>query len=156
MLTEKEKRIVRALQNDLPLVPEPWDEIAGQLDMTPDELMEAVRRLLENGSLKRIGAALYHNNVGYTVNSLLVWDVPPERIHQAGEALAGHPRVTHCYERSRMPEFDYNLYSMVHATSEEEYRQLAEELAALVRPLKYAELRTLSELKKSGMKYFME
>ena len=42
---------------------------------------------------------------------------------------------------------------MVHARSEEEYRELLGELIEVVRPVKYEELRTVAELKKTGMRY---
>ena len=69
--------------------------------------------------------------------------------------MAEHPKVTHCYERKKDPEFDYNLYAMVHAQSEEEYQELLQELYDIAQPIKYMELRTIRELKKIGMKYFM-
>ena len=156
MLSEKEINIVRALQKDLPLVPEPYKVLAEELDMTEAELLEGISGLMDKGCLKRISIALRHNNVGYTINSMVVWDVPEERVNEAGEKMAAHPRVTHCYDRNKLPEFDYNLYTMVHAMNEPEYRALIKELTAIARPAKYQELRTTAELKKIGMKYFME
>ena len=44
---------------------------------------------------------------------------------------------------------------MVHAQSEEEYQELLQELYDIAQPIKYMELRTIRELKKIGMKYFM-
>lgn len=155
MLSEREQAIVRALQNDLPLVKEPYKQVAESIGMTEEELLEGIRALQEKGCLKRISIALRHNNVGYTINVMTVWDVPPEDIETIGKRMAAHPKVTHCYERKKDAEFDYNLYAMVHAQSEEEYRQLIEELYAIAKPLKYMELRTIKELKKIGMKYFM-
>ena len=156
MLSDQEIQIVRALQKDLPLTPEPYKAIADELGLTEEALLTGIQGLMDKGCLKRISIALRHNNVGYTINSMIVWDVPPERVDQAGQALAAHPRVTHCYDRNKAPELDYNLYSMVHAMNEAEYAALVAELAALVRPIKYQELRTTAELKKIGMKYFME
>ena len=156
MLSEQEINIVRALQKDLPLVPEPYKVLAEELGMTETELLDGIRGLMDKGCLKRISIALRHNNVGYTINSMVVWDVPEERVKGAGEKMAAHPRVTHCYDRNKLPEFDYNLYTMVHAMSEAEYRALIAELEAIAQPVKYQELRTTAELKKIGMKYFMD
>ena len=156
MLSEQEINIVRALQKDLPLVPEPYKVLAEELGMTEAELLDGIRGLMDKGCLKRISIALRHNNVGYTINSMVVWDVPEERVKEVGEKMAVHPRVTHCYDRNKLPEFDYNLYTMVHAMSEPEYRGLIAELEAIAQPVKYQELRTTAESKKIGMKYFME
>ena len=156
MFTLQEKEIIRALQVDLPLVPEPYKAIAQQLGISEQQLLDNIVSLQERGCLKRLSIALRHNNVGYTINVMIVWDVPQERVVAAGEALASHPRVTHCYDRCRDEDFDYNLYSMVHATTEEEFAQLLEQLKEMVNPIKFYPLRTQEELKKIGMKYFVE
>ena len=156
MLSEQEINIVRALQKDLQLVPEPYKVLAEELGITEEMLLEGIQSLMEKGCLKRISIALRHNNVGYTINSMVVWDVAEERVVQVGEQLAAHPRVTHCYDRNKVAELDYNLYTMVHAHNEEEYQTLMAELIAIAQPIKYQELRTTAELKKIGMKYFME
>ena len=155
MLSEKHQAIVRALQNDLPLVKEPYKEVAESIGMSEEELLQGIAELQEMGCLKRISIALRHNNVGYTINVMTVWDVPQEQIEQIGKRVAAHPKVTHCYERKKDVEFDYNLYAMVHAQSEEEYQKLITDLYEIIKPLKHMELRTTKELKKIGMKYFM-
>lgn len=156
MLTDLEIKIIRALQNDLPLVPEPYKAVADEIGLSEAVLLQGLKDLQEKGCLKRISIALRHNNVGYTINVMIVWDVPEERVATVGRALAKHSKVTHCYDRVRDPEFDYNLYSMVHAMTQAEYDELLAELKAVVQPVKYEELKTLAELKKIGMKYFME
>ena len=124
--------------------------------MSEEAFLDGVRSLMDKGCLKRISIALRHNNVGYTINSMVVWDVPQDRVNAVGVQLAAHPRVTHCYDRNKVPELDYNLYTMVHAQTEDEYDAIIAELAAIIQPIKYQELRTTAELKKIGMKYFME
>ena len=155
MLSEREKAIVRALQNDLPLVKEPYKAVAESMGISEEELFAGIHTLEEKGCLKRISIALRHNNVGYTINVMTVWDVEDARVEEIGRRLAQHPRVTHCYERDRDEDFDYNLYAMIHATNEAEYEEMLEELKALIQPCKYDTLRSIGELKKIGMKYFM-
>ena len=43
-LTDRERAIVRALQNDLPLVPEPYAALAAEMDISEAELMAGTRR----------------------------------------------------------------------------------------------------------------
>ena len=155
VFTEEEIRVIRALQTDIPLVSEPYRQIAEQIGMHQDRLLEIIQNLRERGCLKRISAALYHNHVGYTINVMIAWDVSEERVEEVGNLVAKNTLVTHCYTRKRTKEFDYNFYSMVHADSEEVYEQLLETLKGEIRPLKFAELRTVRELKKIGMKYFV-
>lgn len=161
VLSEQEKAIVRALQQELPLVPEPYRVVADSLGISEDDLLEGIRGLQEKGCLKRISIALRHKNVGYKVNVMLVWDIPEADMAAVGVAVSRHPAVTHCYKRNPRPDFPYNFYTMVHAQSEDEYACILDELCALVRgqlghDVPHQGLRSLRELKKIGMKYFLE
>lgn len=160
-LTEQDKAIVRALQQDLPLVPEPYAHLAENLGMSEGELMAGIQRLMDMGCLKRISIALRHKNVGYTLNAMVVWDVPDDEVDAVGMQLAGHPSVTHCYQRNREEAFPYNLYTMLHARSQEEFEAVIDDLIAIVgkdRPhdISFDALHSMRELKKVGMKYFLE
>lgn len=160
-VTEKEKAVIRALQQDLPLVPEPYKVVAEGLGMTEDELFEIIHGLMDRGCLKRISIALRHKNVGYQVNVMVVWDVPDDQAEEIGAKVSAHPAVTHCYRRNRMPNFPYNLYTMIHCFNDEEYDQIIKELVAIIgehvpHDVSFNGLRSMRELKKIGMKYFME
>lgn len=161
VLSEQEKAIVRALQQDLPLVPEPYRAVADDLGISEEALLEGIRGLKEKGCLKRISIALRHKNVGYKINVMLVWDIPDAHAASVGARFSGHPAVTHCYLRNPAAGFPYNIYTMVHAQSEADYAALRDDLCALVSAElgavpAHAELRSLRELKKIGMKYFLE
>lgn len=160
-LTERERAIVRALQQELPLESEPYRVLAERLGIGEEELLADIRALQEKGCLKRISIALRHKNVGYKVNVMLVWDIPEDAITAVGASVSSHPAVTHCYKRNRRPDFPYNFYTMVHAQSDDEYTRILDELCALVRAqlghdVPHEGLRSLRELKKIGMKYFLE
>lgn len=157
LFTEKEKSIVRALQKDLPLVKEPYKQIAEELGMTEAELLEGIEGLKERGCLKRISIALRHKNVGYKVNVMVVWNVPEDNIDELALKAAQHPGITHCYRRGPQEKFPYNLYTMTHAQSEEEFAKMIEEIRDIIgRDVDYEQLRSVNELKKIGMKYFLE
>lgn len=160
-LTERDKTIVRALQHDLPLVPEPYKALADELGMTEAELLDGIRRLMDLGCLKRISIALRHKNVGFTINVMVVWNVADELVDKVGAEVARHRAVTHCYRRNREEAFPYNLYTMIHARSDEEYDAIIRELTAIVgehtpHDVDFDGLRSMRELKKIGMKYFIE
>lgn len=160
-LTETDKAIVRALQKDLPLVPEPYKQVAHELGISEEELLSGIERLMEEKRLKRISIALRHKNVGYTWNVMGAWDIPDDEIDRVGQAVANHRYVTHCYRRGRSEHFPYNLYTMLHARSGEEceeiIRTLEKDIAELVGyEVPHDMLRSMTELKKIGMKYFIE
>ena len=75
--------------------------------------------------------------------------------------IVSHQAVTHCYSRNPHEEFPYNLYTMLHARSEETFEAVVLELKKEIESItqtevSYCMLTSLKELKKTGMKYFIE
>ncbi|MHC5038091.1 MAG: Lrp/AsnC family transcriptional regulator, partial [Planctomycetota bacterium] len=68
--------------------------------------------------------------------------------------LAAKSYVSHCYERDVPPEFPFNLFAMVHATSFEEAETMMEEIRDATKAEDIQVLRSLREVKKESMKYF--
>lgn len=160
-ITLKEQAIIRALQNDLPLTPEPYKLLAQELNITEEELLTEIKNLMAKKALKRISIALRHNNVGYKINKMGVWLIDEDKIDEVGKMLVNHQAVTHCYRRDPHEEFPYNLYTMLHARSEDAFQSLVLELKKEIEAItkttvSYAMLTSLKELKKTGMKYFIE
>ena len=83
---------------------------------------------------------------------MCVWQVPPERVTEAGRIMAGFDEVTHCYERPTSPEWPYALYTMVHGRTREESESIARRIADAVQPLSYRLLYSLRELKKRSLR----
>lgn len=155
MLTEEiDREIVRQLQAGLPLVSRPFAVIAARVGLTEEEVLDRVRALLEGGYLRRFGAALRHQRVGFAGNALVAWRVPPERLDEVGRAVAGYPGVTHCYHREGPPHWPYNLYSMVHKPTREACMAHIRALAAKVQVDDYLVLFSERELKRTSMTYF--
>jgi DNA-binding Lrp family transcriptional regulator len=108
-------RIVTATQAGLPLVTEPYAQIAATLDIPVDSVMECLRQMLSAGVIRRIGAVPNHYRLGLRGNGMTVWDVPDEAVAELGERIGAMDFVSHCYERPRHPGvWPYNLFAMVH------------------------------------------
>lgn len=131
VIDEIDRRIIRATQGGLPLVPQPYHQVAEQLGLPVQEVMERISRMLESGMIRRIGAVPNHYALGYKANGMTVWDVPSELIDELGKQVGALEFVTHCYQRPRcLPEWSYNLFAMVHgrdrAEVEEKTRRISE------------------------------
>ncbi len=126
----EERAVLLAMQDGLPLVPEPYAEVAGRAGLTEERVLALVSSMLESGKIKRIGAVPDHYALGITANGMSVWDIPDERVRQVGRALGERPEVTHCYCRPRhLPVWPYNLFAMVHGRSRDEVRRAVERIA---------------------------
>ncbi|MDN5323115.1 MAG: siroheme decarboxylase [Clostridia bacterium] len=156
MFSELDKAIIRELQEDLPLVPQPYKVIANRLGINEEDLIGKIKEFQEKGYIRRYGAALRHREMGIKANPMIVWQVPEEKIEEVGKKLAAFPHVTHCYHRPMLPKLPYNVFSMIHAETREQCFVLAQEMAEAIGIDKYDLLFSEEELKKTSMKYFIE
>ena len=116
MIDAVDRQIIIATQAGLPLVAQPYQSIASQLDMPVAELMKRMQMMQKNGIIRRIGAVPNHYKLGYRYNGMTVWDVMDEKIDQLGALVGELDFVSHCYHRPRhLPEWPYNLFAMVHS-----------------------------------------
>jgi len=132
-LDELDRRIVLATQAGLPLVAEPYQQVAEELGTSAGEVMERMRRMLENGVIRRIGAVPNHYSLGFRGNGMTVWDVPDEKVTEYGQRIGALDFVSHAYHRPRhLPEWRYNLFAMVHGSDREEVKHKVDAIAKLL------------------------
>lgn len=155
-ISELDKCIIRALQEDLPLSPEPFKKLAEDLGIEEEMLLKKVQFFLDSGMMRRFGATLRHQKVGFKANAMVVWKIPPSRSKEVGHHMAQFAEVSHCYERPTYPDWPYNLFTMIHATSKEECHTIAKKIALTVGFFDYDLLFSSHELKKVSMRYFCE
>ncbi len=159
MFSETEKAILAAVQADLPLSTAPYAEIAAQCDTDEQTVLALLRRLQSQGVIRRFGATLRHQRVGFACNIMVAWELPADLSaagrDAAGEILAAHPLVSHCYWRpATAADWPYTLYSMLHGHSEAECLAAVRDLSARTGLANYACLSSAAELKKTSMRYF--
>jgi DNA-binding Lrp family transcriptional regulator len=85
---------------------------------------------------------------------MVAWQVEEERIDEIGRKMASSGRVSHCYRRNPTPEWQYNLYTMIHAKDEQSCIDIARNLAEKAGVDTYTLLFSRKELKKTSMQYF--
>jgi DNA-binding Lrp family transcriptional regulator len=155
--TEDDKRFVRILQRDLPLVAAPFDLWASEAGVDPDELLERAAVFEQRSYMRRFAALLNHRKAGFGANGMAVWRVPEDRIDEIGPRMAAFRSVSHCYRRPTYPDWPYNLFAMVHSRSkdacEETIAAMAED-TGLTDPADRAVLYSTYEFKKVRLVYF--
>lgn len=154
-LNAEDKQILRALQEDLPYTIKPYKTLAFKLGISETKLLQKISLYMEKGILRRIGAVVRHQKVGYKHNMMVVWRVPDKIVSTIGQNMAAYPEITHCYERATSPDWPYNLFTMVHGTSREGCESLIRKLSQENEIDDYQILTSLKELKKTSMKYFV-
>ena len=133
VLEPEDRAIVAATQAGLPLVERPYEDVARQTGLMEADVMARIKRLLEAGSIRRIGLFPNHYALGLRHNAMTVWDVDDAEISRLGAQVGALPFVTHCYRRPRRePFWNYNLFAMVHGTCADEVEQKTREIAGLL------------------------
>jgi len=153
VFSERDRNIVRAIDQDIPLVEQPFNLIAERVGIAPCELLEILRDWKAAGILRRVAAVLRHRQAGFKANGMCVWPVAGDII-EAGRRVAAQPEVTHCYQRPRCAELPFDLYAMIHRGDWDATRALYEDISDRC-GLKDGEMfASLREFKKSSMQYF--
>lgn len=133
LLDARERQLLAALDDGLPLVPRPFAPIAERAGLSESETIERLNGWLDEGILKRFGVVVRHRPLGYTANAMCVWDVPDDRVDTIGRQLAGLAGVTLCYRRERdLPHWPYNLYCMIHGLQRDSVLALRRQHAELL------------------------
>ncbi len=118
-----DRKILNLIQKEFPVTAEPFKEIGAVVGISEDEALERVRRLREEGIIRRIGAVFDPGKLGF-VSALCAARVPEEKIRPFVETVNALPGVTHNYRRNNK----YNVWFTVIAPSEE---SLEESLAGV-------------------------
>ena len=155
-ITENDKHFIRELQKDLKVIPEPFKEMAENLSITTTELFSKAKEYEKNGVMRRFAAILRHRDAGFSANGMVVWQVPDEKIDEIGYKLAAFPQVSHCYRRPVYSDWQFNLFSMIHARTLEAAEKIAVEMSEIVEIKDYRILFSSREFKKERVKYFEE
>lgn len=155
-VTAENIRIVRCIQEDLPLAVRPFAIWAGSLGMTEDELLGIISEWTAQGIIRRFAAVLNHRQVGFHSNGMVVWNCSEEQIDRFGSILATHSEVSHCYQRPAYPDWPYNLYAMIHGRSVEECQVTAQKLADAIDLGDFRILFSTVEFKKIRLKLFWD
>jgi DNA-binding Lrp family transcriptional regulator len=153
MLTPAQK-LIQQLQADLPLCPRPFKEIARRVGITEEEVLGSIKQHLRQGVIRRFGAILGHQKLGFVANGMGVWHVPEEDTERVGTIMASYPEVSHCYQRPTSDSWPYNLYTMIHGTSRQECEAVAARISQETGITDYRLLFSVRELKKKSMVYY--
>ena len=153
-LTPREIAVIRELQEDIPLIPKPFQAMADRLGASEVQLFAEAQALVDSARLRRFAAILHHRAAGYKANAMAVWKAPEESILECGTRMASFRSVSHCYQRPVYPDWPYNLFGMIHGRSAKDCQETVEAIKAETGLTEYAMLYSSKEYKKTRVRYF--
>ncbi|PPD33073.1 MAG: AsnC family protein [Methylomonas sp.] len=118
MLAPLHKHLLNDYQQDFPLSPTPYRDIADQLGVSEDEVLAAFKSLSEQHMISRIGPVIAPNSIG--CSALVAMAVPEADLARVAEQISEYPEVNHNYER----ENRFNLWFVAVADDEHQLQQV--------------------------------
>ena len=111
--TPLEQHLLNDFQRDMSLSATPYADMAKQLGVSEEKVIETMQSLQDRGVVSRVGPVFRPNRVG--VSTLAAMSVPQQDLECVARIVSAFPEVNHNYER----EHEYNLWFVVTASSEE-------------------------------------
>jgi DNA-binding Lrp family transcriptional regulator len=123
-LDDLDRRLLNDYQQDFPLSPTPYADIAHDLGVTESDVLARLEALKSAGAVSRVGAVVRPNTVG--VSTLAAMAVPPEKLESVAALVSGYTEVNHNYER----EHRLNLWFVATAPDAARLQSTLDEIAA--------------------------
>ncbi|HKN95463.1 MAG TPA: AsnC family transcriptional regulator [Thermoleophilaceae bacterium] len=155
-LSDLDIAVIKTLQGDLPLVPEPYAPAAEALGISQEKLLEHLESMQERRALRRVAAILFHRRAGYSANGMGVWRVPEDSVLELGPLMASFRGISHCYERPTYEDWPYSVFTMAHGRSKEECDAILDSIEERTGIHERATLYSSTEFKKIRLLYFTD
>lgn len=120
--SELDQRLLNDFQHGFPLTPKPYADIARQVGVSEEIVLERLQSLKANGVVSRVGPVFQPNRIG--ASTLAAMAVPAEQLEETAAIVSAHPAVNHNYERLHR----YNLWFVVTAQDSDAVRSVLAEL----------------------------
>jgi transcriptional regulator, AsnC family len=114
-MDETDKNILNIIQTGFPVNAQPFKDLGRQIGISEDEALERIKKLKDNGVVRRIGAVFDTKKLGFA-STLCAARVPKEKLEEFVEAVNSYSGVTHNYRRNH----EYNTwFTFIAPTGEE-------------------------------------
>jgi DNA-binding Lrp family transcriptional regulator len=154
-LTKLHHDIIARVQYNIDIVSEPFKKLIDELNIDYDKFFSILQELQNAGVMRRFAGILNHRKAGFSANAMVVWDVQEgEKGEEIGAIAAAYSAVSHCYLRPKYPNWQYNLFTMVHGKTTEETNGIIADMAKEIESKTHMPLYSSREFKKVRIEYF--
>ncbi len=116
-------KLINHLQNGFPICDMPYLQVANELNLTEEAVLNRLKKLLENGTLSRFGA-LYHAEKMGGALTLAAIKVPENDFEKITDIVNSFPEVAHNYQRNH----ELNMWFVVATETPEQLAQTLEQI----------------------------
>jgi siroheme decarboxylase len=104
-LDELDRKLLNLMQGSFPLEPRPYAAVAREAGIAEEQVLERVRRLLEERIIRQVTPIYDTRALGFS-SMLVAAKVDPEHPWRAAKIVNSHPGVSHNYLRNH----DFNMW----------------------------------------------
>ena len=104
-LDDLDRKLLNLMQGQFPLAPRPYAAVAEKAEVTEDEVLARVRRLLDDRIIRQVTPIYDTRAFGYG-SMLVAAKVDPEHPWRAATIINSHPGVSHNYLRNH----EFNMW----------------------------------------------
>jgi DNA-binding Lrp family transcriptional regulator len=119
MKKEKNRLLLKELQNNFPVSERPYLEIGKRLGLSESEVINKLKEFKKSGLLRYVGAIFDTKKMGFK-SSLVAMVVPKERLWNVARIINSFPEVSHNYLRADR----FNVWFTVSSQSEGKLKKI--------------------------------
>jgi DNA-binding Lrp family transcriptional regulator len=127
-LSETDRKILQRLQTNLPLTHRPFLDLAKELGLEEDLIIEKVKSMIENKYVRRIAPIINTQAIGNSA-TLAAMQVSEDKIEEVSQIINGYSGVSHNYLRKgKNKELPLNIWFTMSAPSQEKLEENIKEI----------------------------
>ncbi len=121
-MNDLQRRLLDAYQQKMPVSPTPYADIAREVGVSEDDVLDALKDMTASGVVSRVGPVFQPGTVG--ISTLAAMAVPASRLDEVAALVNGYPEVNHNYAR----EHRLNLWFVITASSEKRIQEILDDI----------------------------
>ena len=121
-----DRKLLNLVQGVFPMVDRPYLHLAGQLEISEQDVLDRLAELKRTNVLRQVSAIFDTRRLGYKT-TLAAMAYEPDKLHEAALYINQHPGVSHNYAREGSY---YNLWFTVAVPPEQDLEATVERMAA--------------------------
>jgi DNA-binding Lrp family transcriptional regulator len=153
-LSDLEVAAISVLQDDLPLVEEPFAAQGERIGVDGAAVLDLLQSFKDRKLMRRLAAVMNHRSAGFKANAMGVWAVPEADLPEIGPQMAGFAAVSHCYRRPTYDDWPYTVFTMVHGRNARDCEAIIDAIRTETGVDEHALLWSIKEYKKTRLRYF--
>ncbi|MCD6138550.1 MAG: AsnC family transcriptional regulator [Deltaproteobacteria bacterium] len=122
-MDDTDRAILNRIQSNFPITSRPYLEVAEELSLGENDVIDRVRHLRKTGIIRRIGANFAPGRLGF-ISTLCAARVAKDDVALFTEVVNRYPGVTHNYRR----DHEFNIWFTFIAETMEQIEAYLEEI----------------------------